>query len=248
MCNLLAGSRLQRGLRPSPEDPGVRGSSTPRAALKTISGQAVPRVVSGSIVHQPTSPVVAVLSPPLLKAMVTLQGWGSWHSKVFTTSRRMEGGCAPSPDSQKMSDSFQTAPSLREEQPVWTLTCGHPGSLVGTLTRTTCSPWARRQCERMTRTQQMLENALKVKIDQPKQMRELEINETKQMEVFKSWDLRQKGWAGAWGNGPECCGRSLQRRARARSVSRRGERGREGHRQRTERQETGRFRVWRRIR
>lgn len=32
----------------------------------------------------------------------------------------------------------------------------------------------------------MLENALKVKIDQPKQMRELEINETKQMEVFKS--------------------------------------------------------------
>lgn len=32
----------------------------------------------------------------------------------------------------------------------------------------------------------MLENDLKVKIDQPKQMRELEINETKQMEVFKS--------------------------------------------------------------
>ena len=179
MCNLLAGSRLQRGLRPSPEDPGVRGSSTPRAALKTISGQAVPRVVSGSIVHQPTSPVVAVLSPPLLKAMVTLQGWGSWHSKVFTTSRRMEGGCAPSPDSQKMSDSFQTAPSLREEQPVWTLTCGHPGSLVGTLTRTTCSPWARRQCERMTRTQQMLENALKVK-DRPAQADE------------RTWDKRDK--------------------------------------------------------
>ena len=155
---------------PAQGDPGVRGSSTSPGSIENRLKTGCP----GSCFREQPPPACTprsdcpVSSPSEGRDHTAGLGVLAQQGLHHKPGGGVEGGCVLSTSSQKMSDSFQTVPALREEQSVCTLTFGHPGSLVATLPRTTRSPWTHCQRERTTQTQQMSENAFKVK-DRPTQ-------------------------------------------------------------------------------